>query len=195
MPSGAEHDLGSVDGFEVEAIGERGQRRFRLRLTANGETASLWIEKEQVQALSNAIEQVLVQHRKEAEQRRPPVGGVVRLPASPDARFPGEPAGAGLRRRRGGAGDLCDGRRGRQPGPGDAAWVVLAGAGASVHAPGAGDGVGGAAAVPAVQGAAGARRSPVPAGERTFGRRACVAGPAGPLVGLGSLERGSLDWA
>ena len=87
MPSGAEHDLGSVDGFEVEAIGERGQRRFRLRLTANGETASLWIEKEQVQALSNAIEQVLVQHRKEAEQRRPPVGELSDFPRHPTHDF------------------------------------------------------------------------------------------------------------
>lgn len=71
MASGSEHDLGSLDTFEAEAIGEPGQRRFRLRLMVSGESASLWIEKEQVQALATAIEQVLAQHRKPGEGGRP----------------------------------------------------------------------------------------------------------------------------
>ena len=44
----------------AEAIGQPGQRRFRLRATnANRETASLWMEKEQLTALGEAIENVL----------------------------------------------------------------------------------------------------------------------------------------
>lgn len=87
MASGAEHDLGTVDAFEAEAIGEPGQRRFRLRLQASGETASLWVEKEQVQALANAIEQVLAQRRKAREATRPMVGDLLDFPRHPTHDF------------------------------------------------------------------------------------------------------------
>ena len=87
MASGAEHDLGLVDSFEAESIGEPGDRRFRLRLMAQGETASLWIEKEQVQALANAIEQVLVLHRKEREGSRPSAAALSDFPRHPTHDF------------------------------------------------------------------------------------------------------------
>ena len=87
MANGAEHDLGLVDSFEAESIGEPGDRRFRLRLMASGETASLWIEKEQVQALANAIEQVLVLHRKDRDGSRPPAAGLADFPRHPTHDF------------------------------------------------------------------------------------------------------------
>lgn len=87
MASGAEHDLGAVDTFETEAIGEPGQRRFRLRLMVSGETASLWIEKEQVQALATAIEQVLSQHRKKNESSGPPLDELRDFPRHPTHDF------------------------------------------------------------------------------------------------------------
>lgn len=46
---------------QVEALGEPGHRRFRLLALTGGETHILWMEKQQVQALGMAIEQMLEQ--------------------------------------------------------------------------------------------------------------------------------------
>jgi uncharacterized repeat protein (TIGR03847 family) len=52
--------FGAVIYIAAEAIGQPGQRRFRLRaMNADGETATLWLEKEQLTALGEAIENVL----------------------------------------------------------------------------------------------------------------------------------------
>ncbi len=52
--------FGPLDYITAEAIGQPGQRRFRLRaMNTNGETATLWLEKEQLAALGDAIENVL----------------------------------------------------------------------------------------------------------------------------------------
>ena len=48
-------DFGRAESLEPEAIGEPGQRRFRLRVRSGGEAASLWMEKEQLLQLSVAI--------------------------------------------------------------------------------------------------------------------------------------------
>ncbi|HET9659563.1 MAG TPA: DUF3090 family protein [Thermomicrobiales bacterium] len=45
----------------VEAIGEPGQRRFRLLVSSGQETTVLWMEKIQVDALGRALEQLLDQ--------------------------------------------------------------------------------------------------------------------------------------
>ena len=71
MANGAEYDLGVAEVLEAEAIGPPGQRRFRLRITAGDTTASIWCEKTQVSALSEAIQQVLARHRRTADGRRP----------------------------------------------------------------------------------------------------------------------------
>jgi uncharacterized repeat protein (TIGR03847 family) len=47
--------------IQVEALGEPGHRRFRLLAYVRGETHILWMEKQQVQALGMAIEQMLEQ--------------------------------------------------------------------------------------------------------------------------------------
>jgi len=53
-------DLGDLAHISAEAIGQPGQRRFRLRaLSAAGGSASLWMEKEQLRALGDAINSVL----------------------------------------------------------------------------------------------------------------------------------------
>jgi uncharacterized repeat protein (TIGR03847 family) len=55
-------DLGTARGIDAKAYGVPGQRTFQLRITgANEATASLWLEKQQVQALSLAFSQVLAQ--------------------------------------------------------------------------------------------------------------------------------------
>jgi uncharacterized repeat protein (TIGR03847 family) len=53
-------ELGAVIHVLAEAIGEPGQRRFRLRaMNADGDSAAIWLEKEQLSALGEAIEKVL----------------------------------------------------------------------------------------------------------------------------------------
>ena len=58
--SGGSSDA-DVQRVRVEALGEPGQRRFRLMVVINGETHIVWMEKQQLQALGMAIEQLLEQ--------------------------------------------------------------------------------------------------------------------------------------
>ncbi len=54
------HDFGPLVHISAEAVGNPGQRRFRLRaLNSASESAILWLEKEQLSALGEAIESVL----------------------------------------------------------------------------------------------------------------------------------------
>lgn len=55
------YDFGRVDLLDAEAIGKPGRRRFRLFARARGQTAGLWIEREQLQALGDALDQLLAQ--------------------------------------------------------------------------------------------------------------------------------------
>jgi uncharacterized repeat protein (TIGR03847 family) len=50
---------GDAQRLSVEALGEPGQRRFRLLAIIEGATHIVWLEKQQVFALGRAIEQVL----------------------------------------------------------------------------------------------------------------------------------------
>ncbi len=45
--------------LRVEAIGEPGQRRFRFMAVVGGDTFIIWMEKQQLQALGLALEQML----------------------------------------------------------------------------------------------------------------------------------------
>jgi uncharacterized repeat protein (TIGR03847 family) len=64
------HDLGDLAHISAEAIGEPGQRRFRLCvMNARSEAASLWMEKEQLAALGETIETAL---RDEGYRYEPP---------------------------------------------------------------------------------------------------------------------------
>lgn len=55
-------DLGTARGVDAKAFGRPGERTFQLRLIgATEETAALWLEKQQLQALSLALSQVLAQ--------------------------------------------------------------------------------------------------------------------------------------
>ena len=56
-----QHEYEHLDVLAAEAIGEPGQRRFRLIAGTPGDIISLWMEKEQLQALGLAIEQLLEQ--------------------------------------------------------------------------------------------------------------------------------------
>ena len=56
-----ERSLVDAQRVRVEAIGEPGQRRFRLMVIADGDTAIMWMEKQQMQALGLALNQMLEQ--------------------------------------------------------------------------------------------------------------------------------------
>lgn len=68
-------DFGTADHIKADALGEPGQRTFRVRLNSAGGAACLWLEKEQLQALAMAIDQLLAQLRSnnvgEAERPEP----------------------------------------------------------------------------------------------------------------------------
>lgn len=53
--------VGDVQRAAVEALGEPGKRRFRLLAVVDGETYIVWMEKQQLDALGRALEQVLAQ--------------------------------------------------------------------------------------------------------------------------------------
>lgn len=62
------HEFGLARGIDAQAFGQPGQRTFRLRIMAGaGDTASIWMEKEQLQALSLALKQMLSQLEYDAE--------------------------------------------------------------------------------------------------------------------------------
>ena len=54
-------DFGRAELLEPEAIGEPGERVFRLRVMSSTEAASLWLEKEQLATLTLAMRQLLEQ--------------------------------------------------------------------------------------------------------------------------------------
>ncbi len=51
--------VGVVDSFVAQSFGEPGQRTFRLLATTESGEVSIWLEKEQLAALGEAIEQIL----------------------------------------------------------------------------------------------------------------------------------------
>lgn len=67
-------ELGVARAIDAESFGQPGQRTFRLRIIGqNSETASLWMEKEQFQALSLAFGQVLSELRHRSSGKGTPV--------------------------------------------------------------------------------------------------------------------------
>lgn len=71
--------------MEPEVTGEPGQRTFRVLLMSGSESASLWLEKEQMAALALAIRQLLEQTQNgEPEGEEAPPAPSVPFPAQPD---------------------------------------------------------------------------------------------------------------
>jgi uncharacterized repeat protein (TIGR03847 family) len=55
-------DFGMARAVDAKAYGEPGERTFQIRIVGgNLQSASLWVEKQQIQALSLALTQVLTQ--------------------------------------------------------------------------------------------------------------------------------------
>jgi uncharacterized repeat protein (TIGR03847 family) len=88
-------DLGHVEIVGAEAVGQPGQRRFRLFAMSHNISVALWMEKEQLNNLSIALDRILAQLtegrilRTEAQASPPqPLEGVPsNFPAKPDFEF------------------------------------------------------------------------------------------------------------
>lgn len=77
------YDFATVNRLEAEALGRPGQRTFRLIIgNEQGETAVLWIEKEQVTALGDAIDRLLA-HVGQRHLKRLDVAPAPPEPAAP----------------------------------------------------------------------------------------------------------------
>lgn len=74
-------EFSEIEHVEAQAIGQPGQRRFRMVFTANGESLYLWMEKQQLQALGLAFEQILT--HLQIVQIAIPLEDVVQEDASP----------------------------------------------------------------------------------------------------------------
>src|SRR6266576_2101153 len=55
------HNMGRVDWIGTESVGLPGQRTFRLMALTEESSAQLWLEKEQLQALAEAIARMLLE--------------------------------------------------------------------------------------------------------------------------------------
>jgi uncharacterized repeat protein (TIGR03847 family) len=60
MPD-AHYDFAAVDVIDAESLGTPGKRTFRVRVVRGEDSASLWVEKQQLAALGEAIPRLLDQ--------------------------------------------------------------------------------------------------------------------------------------
>ena len=88
-------DLGPIEIIGVEAIGQPGQRRFRLFAMIHNISVALWMEKEQLNNLSIALDRIIAQLtegrilRTEAQASPPvpPQGAPANFPEKPEFEF------------------------------------------------------------------------------------------------------------
>ncbi len=88
-------DLGLIEIVGAEAIGQPGQRRFRLFAMIHNVSAALWMEKEQLNNLSIALDRILAQLTEgrilrteaQASPPAPPQGAPSNFPANPEFEF------------------------------------------------------------------------------------------------------------
>lgn len=88
-------DLGPIEIVGAEAIGQPGQRRFRLFAMLHNTSVSLWMEKEQLNNLSIALDRILTQLTEgrilrteaQASPLPSPEGAPTNFPAKPDFEF------------------------------------------------------------------------------------------------------------
>jgi uncharacterized repeat protein (TIGR03847 family) len=81
------NDFGLVDAVGAEAVGRPGQRTFRLIARSGGTYASIWMEKETLLALGNALQQFIVKLGRPDSHRRAPLLEGSELPGDPQVQF------------------------------------------------------------------------------------------------------------
>lgn len=84
----AQHIFGPATRLQAQALGQPGHRTFRLIVESDdGRTAALWVEKEQLQALGLAIEQLLAEFQGRLSPKQPRQPPVETFPANPTVDF------------------------------------------------------------------------------------------------------------
>ena len=84
-------DLGLVEIVGAEAIGKAGQRRFRLFALVKDNSVAIWMEKEQLNNLSLALDRILAQLSKGRILRTEAQADALPSPAGAPAGFPQKP--------------------------------------------------------------------------------------------------------
>jgi uncharacterized repeat protein (TIGR03847 family) len=83
------HNMGRVNWIGTEALGLPGQRTFRLLAASDSHTAQLWLEKEQLQALAEAIGRMLLEV--DADRGLDILSSASAIPNPKPADFPASP--------------------------------------------------------------------------------------------------------
>jgi uncharacterized repeat protein (TIGR03847 family) len=69
----AEHDFGEALSIDAEAVGEPGNRRFRLLVSATSQAASIWMEKQQLAGIAVWLDEMLKRLDREQPSNDPDV--------------------------------------------------------------------------------------------------------------------------
>jgi uncharacterized repeat protein (TIGR03847 family) len=84
----AQYIFGPAARLQAHSIGEPGHRTFRLLIESDdGRAAALWVEKEQLQALGLAVEQILAEFQAHPGARPPRQPPVETFPPNPTVDF------------------------------------------------------------------------------------------------------------
>ena len=80
----AAHDYGRATSIDAESVGLPGQRRFRLLVQAGAQSASIWMEKQQLAGIGTWFDEVLEKLDREHPSTEPdvelqPIGAVFDL--------------------------------------------------------------------------------------------------------------------
>ncbi|MDA1009870.1 MAG: DUF3090 family protein [Chloroflexi bacterium] len=77
-------DFGLVDAVDAEAIGQPGERTFRVRARSGDSYAALWLEKEQLAQLGRLFSQLIADRSQRRGQAPRPVEDVGNFPLEPE---------------------------------------------------------------------------------------------------------------
>jgi uncharacterized repeat protein (TIGR03847 family) len=84
----AQYVFGPATRLQAQSIGEPGHRTFRLMVESDdGRAAALWVEKEQLQALGLAVEQMLAEFQGKFTNRPPRQPPAETFPPNPTVDF------------------------------------------------------------------------------------------------------------
>jgi uncharacterized repeat protein (TIGR03847 family) len=86
MPD-AHHDFAAVDAIDAESIGTPGKRTFRVRILRKEASASLWVEKQQLAALGEAIPRLLEQLDTPDQHANAAIDPISYFPDNPTVEF------------------------------------------------------------------------------------------------------------
>lgn len=82
-----EYEFNEVDAIDAESFGEPGKRTFRVRVKHDTDSASLWVEKQQLAALGEAIPRLLNELKTPDQHADESVGAIGYFPDEPTIEF------------------------------------------------------------------------------------------------------------